>query len=169
MHHLGIVNLLGFIAYHRPSEKRAKLLRTILHLQGLPDMPVAAGTDGTSGREKRDLFWHELRNQTFEHQDWNKDEEQLCGYNLIDINGRWQLILTVFASPRHIYLWVVTGKGESDSYKRESSKCLPRFPNLQAALDALNQPKKYRHQKHHGRDPEGVPLNPVPPVTPPLR
>jgi inosine-uridine nucleoside N-ribohydrolase len=84
MHHLGIVNLVGFIANHRPSEKRAKLLRTILHLQGLPDMPVAAGTDGTSGREKRDLFWHELRNQTFEHQDWNKDKKQLCGYNLIE-------------------------------------------------------------------------------------
>jgi inosine-uridine nucleoside N-ribohydrolase len=99
MHYLGIINLVGFNANHGPAEKRSKVLRTMLRLTGLPDVSVAAGTDGTGGKEKRDLKWHELQNRTFEHQDWNKDnKERLSGYSLLDnafkkVNGQELTVL----------------------------------------------------------------------------
>lgn len=83
MHYLGIVNLVGLVANHKPSLKRAKFLRTVLHLQDIPEVPVAVGTDGTGGKENRERFWHELRNQTFELQPWNH-VGFLDGYELID-------------------------------------------------------------------------------------
>ena len=83
MHYLGIVNLVGLVANHKPSLKRAKFLRTVLHLQDIPEVPVAVGTDGTVGKENRERFWHELRNQTFELQPWNH-VGFLDGYELID-------------------------------------------------------------------------------------
>jgi inosine-uridine nucleoside N-ribohydrolase len=56
----------------------------VLYLCGFPEIPVVAGTDGTGGRESRDLFWHELKNQTFERQDWNNEEnEHFCGHTSI--------------------------------------------------------------------------------------
>ncbi|CAI6068073.1 unnamed protein product [Clonostachys chloroleuca] len=82
MHSLGIIELVGCVANHRPSDKRAKFLKTVLHVLGTPEIPVAVGTDGTGGRENRTLYWHELQNQTFEEQDWNKGE-QIDGYTLI--------------------------------------------------------------------------------------
>ncbi|KFA80413.1 hypothetical protein S40288_11742, partial [Stachybotrys chartarum IBT 40288] len=85
MHYLGLINIVGVIANHGPSEKRSKLLRTITYLLSCFDIPVAAGTDGTGGKEKRKLKWHELQNRTFEHQDWNKDnKERPSGYDLLD-------------------------------------------------------------------------------------
>lgn len=41
-HWLGIINYRGCIATHHPSDKRANFLRTLHHLSGTPEIPVAA-------------------------------------------------------------------------------------------------------------------------------
>jgi inosine-uridine nucleoside N-ribohydrolase len=64
MHHLGIIRHVGFIANHGPSKKRSKFLRIILHLLGFSDVPVAAVTDGTGGKNKRDLNYKTKHSST---------------------------------------------------------------------------------------------------------
>ncbi|KAK3311073.1 uncharacterized protein B0T15DRAFT_385450 [Chaetomium strumarium] len=73
MHRMGAVELAGFIANHEPADRRAKFLRTVLHLLQLPNVPVAVGTVGTDDRAKHvhDHFYA-LKNETFENASWNK-------------------------------------------------------------------------------------------------
>ncbi len=85
MHRMGAVELAGFVANHRPAEKRAKFLRTVLHLLNLPDVDVAVGSRGVSDPKKDPsetttapanvsaqpppdppTFYYELKNTTFE-------------------------------------------------------------------------------------------------------
>jgi inosine-uridine nucleoside N-ribohydrolase len=91
MHYLGLINIVGFIANYCPSEKRSKVLEMLAvgaALRGREssfNIPVAAGTNGTGGKEKRIRKWHELQNRTFHHQAWNKDNKgRLSGYRLMD-------------------------------------------------------------------------------------
>jgi hypothetical protein len=62
MHSLGIIELVGCVANYRPSDKRAKFLKTVLHVLDTPEIPVAVGTDGTGGHENRTPYWHKLQN-----------------------------------------------------------------------------------------------------------
>ncbi|KAL2136485.1 hypothetical protein VTI74DRAFT_3504 [Chaetomium olivicolor] len=78
MHRMGAVELAGFVANHHPAEKRAKFLRTVLRLLGLPLVPVAIGSVGTTDLNKHapDLFYG-LKNTTFEKQPWNAENVPL--------------------------------------------------------------------------------------------
>ncbi|KAK7219332.1 hypothetical protein V2G26_007335 [Clonostachys chloroleuca] len=84
MHHLGIIEIALIIANYRPSEMRAKFLRTVVRLLGANEIPIAAGTDGLGGAE-RETSWHELRNLTFANQTWNIEKmEYPTGYHSLD-------------------------------------------------------------------------------------
>ncbi|KAK3349756.1 hypothetical protein B0T25DRAFT_548880 [Lasiosphaeria hispida] len=74
MHRIGVVELAGFVANHKPAIKRAFLLRSTLHLLKLGHLPVAVGTGGVEKDEHRDSFFYELKNVTFADQPWNKQE-----------------------------------------------------------------------------------------------
>ncbi|CAG9953991.1 unnamed protein product [Clonostachys rosea f. rosea IK726] len=82
LHSMGVLNYMGSIANHHPSDKRANFLRTQHFLLGTPEVLVAAGTDGTGGREHRALYYHELQNQTFDDQEWNKNDH-IDGHRLL--------------------------------------------------------------------------------------
>ncbi|KAK4236421.1 hypothetical protein C8A03DRAFT_35698 [Achaetomium macrosporum] len=84
MHRMGAVKLAGCIANHAPANRRAKFLRTVLHLLGLPDIPVAVGTQGAEdlGKHAHDHFYG-LKNETFEKAPWN-EEPFLRGSDLIE-------------------------------------------------------------------------------------
>ena len=66
MHRMGAVELAGFVANHHPVEKRAKFLKTVLRLLGLPNVPVAKGTRGVEDFKAHaaDLYYG-LKNTTF--------------------------------------------------------------------------------------------------------
>jgi len=72
MHRLGVVEIAGIIANHKPARRRAKFLRTIVHLLGMGHIEVAEGTDGTSQERFLEECYYELKNTTFEEQEWNK-------------------------------------------------------------------------------------------------
>ncbi|KAK4184216.1 hypothetical protein QBC35DRAFT_455508 [Podospora australis] len=46
MRRLGVVEIAGFITNHEPALRRAKFLRTIVHLLGMGHIEVAEGTSG---------------------------------------------------------------------------------------------------------------------------
>lgn len=84
MHRMGAVELVGFVANHHPAIERAKFLRTVLHLLGLPDMPVAEGTQGAADLEKHPWdFYYGLKNKTFREATWNETESFRKGSDLI--------------------------------------------------------------------------------------
>jgi len=76
MHRLGLVELAGFVTNHGDSLRRAKFLRTILHLLGLGHVEVAKGTLGVEDRSKVGWLigsYYELKNATFSEQKWNRE------------------------------------------------------------------------------------------------
>ncbi|KAK0644130.1 hypothetical protein B0T16DRAFT_417193 [Cercophora newfieldiana] len=86
MHHLGAVELAGLITNHGDPLKRAKFLRTVMHLLDMGDIQVAEGTVALWPPEKaRDYRpgYYELKNTTFENQSWNKPKF-LTGYELLE-------------------------------------------------------------------------------------
>ncbi|EAQ89427.1 predicted protein [Chaetomium globosum CBS 148.51] len=83
MHRMGVVELVGFVANHQPAAKRARFLRTVLHLVGLGHIPVAVGTSGVEDAKSHgaDLFYG-LKNTTFDQAPWN-NEPFVTGAELI--------------------------------------------------------------------------------------
>ncbi|KAK3897938.1 hypothetical protein C8A05DRAFT_19393 [Staphylotrichum tortipilum] len=74
MHRMGAVQLVGFVANHHPAEERAKFLRSVLHLLGLPDLPVGKGTRGAEDLVKHPWdFYYGLKNKTFREAAWNNN------------------------------------------------------------------------------------------------
>ncbi|KAK1754189.1 hypothetical protein QBC47DRAFT_423862 [Echria macrotheca] len=75
MYRLGVVEIAGIIANHKPARRRAKFLRTIVHLLGMAHIEVAEGTDGVEDPNQTRFLeesYYELKNTTFEEQEWNK-------------------------------------------------------------------------------------------------
>jgi len=75
MYRLGVVEIAGIIANHKPARRRAKFLRTIVHLLGMGHVEVAEGTDGVEDPNQTRFLeesYYELKNTTFEEQEWNK-------------------------------------------------------------------------------------------------
>ncbi|KAH6628111.1 hypothetical protein F5144DRAFT_613848 [Chaetomium tenue] len=74
MHRMGVIELVGFVANHQPAAKRARFLRTVLHLVNLGHIPVAVGTSGVEDANSHgaDLFYG-LKNTTFDKAPWNEE------------------------------------------------------------------------------------------------
>jgi hypothetical protein len=74
MHRMGVIELVGFVANHQPALKRARFLRTVLHLLELGHIPVAVGTSGVEDAKSHgaDLYYG-LKNITFDQASWNND------------------------------------------------------------------------------------------------
>ncbi|KAK0617541.1 hypothetical protein B0T14DRAFT_393037, partial [Immersiella caudata] len=72
MHRLGAIKLAGLITNHGRAAERAKFLRTIMHLLGFGDIEVAVGTYGIDPYKDYHPGYYELKNETFEQQEWNK-------------------------------------------------------------------------------------------------
>ncbi|KAK4149558.1 hypothetical protein C8A00DRAFT_46853 [Chaetomidium leptoderma] len=89
MHRMGAIELAGFVANHHPAVERAKFLKTVLHLLGLPNVPVAIGTKGVEdlvnlNQHAPDLFYG-LKNKTFRDAPWNRNPSDFgTGAQLIE-------------------------------------------------------------------------------------
>jgi hypothetical protein len=83
MHHLGAVNLAGLITNHGRPLERAKFLRSVMHLLGVGNIEVAQGTFGISPFTVFNPGYYELKNTTFERQEWN-DKPFRTGRELLE-------------------------------------------------------------------------------------
>ena len=75
MYWLGVVEIVGFIANHKPALRKAKFLRIIVYLLGIGHIKVVQGTIGIKDRSQTQFLeesYYELKNTIFEKQDWNK-------------------------------------------------------------------------------------------------
>jgi hypothetical protein len=127
---MGVLELAGCVANHKPAIERAKFLRTVLHLLGLPNVPVAVGSEGTAKKEDREKYYYELRNLTFSKQKWNeesfKEGKQLIK-ELVEQEGKAPLTVLLISSLQDI--------SEYFDYHQDQEFLESHFKNLFPRVD----------------------------------